>query len=95
MLIETELKANDVVSFKLSSGEEIISRFDSKDDTKYIVKNPMVIIAGPQGLGMTPFMFSVSPDSKYTLSTNTIMCAMKTEGELAKQYIAQVSGLVL
>ena len=95
MLIEQELKANDVVSFKLTTGEELISRFNNKTDTTYVIKNPMVILAGAQGLGMQPFMFSTDPDNSYTLFTKNVICVMKTQDELAKQYMSQTSGLVL
>lgn len=95
MLVDAGFKANDVVSIKLSTGEEVISRFDSKDDSTYTIKQPMVILAGPQGLGMQPFMFSAGQDTAFTLSAKNVICAAKTETELAKQYISQTSGLVL
>lgn len=93
--IEKDLKENDVVSLKLSSGEEVISRYVSMDGDNYIVKNPMVLVAGPQGLGMQPFMLSVKADGKFTMQSKNIMCAKRTEEELAKQFIQQTTGLTV
>lgn len=95
MLVDAGFKANDVVSFKLSTGEEVISRFDTQTDTQYKIKNPMVILAGPQGLGMQPFMFSVDSDNAFPLNMSIVVCAMPTQDELAKQYISQTSGIQL
>ena len=95
MLIETPYKDGDTVSFKLSSGEEIVARLEKEDEKSYTLKKPMVLIAQQQGLGLAPFMFSVSPDSKFVLRANSVSCVSKTETEIAKQYMAQTSGIAL
>jgi hypothetical protein len=93
MLIETPYKEGDTVSFKLSSGEEIVARLEKEDDTSYTLKKPMVLIVQQQGLGLAPFMFSVSPDGKFVLQANSVSCVAKTETEIAKQYMSQTSGI--
>jgi hypothetical protein len=93
MLIETPYKVGDNVSFKLSSGEEIIGRLDSEDSKGYTVHKPMVLVAQQQGLGLAPFMFSVSPDAKFILNTTSVSCIAKTESEISKQYTSQTSGI--
>ena len=95
MLVEQGLKEKDVVSMKLASGEEIVTRYVSADETAYVVEHPMVLIARQEGLGLAPFMFSVPPGNKFKFATNNVLCAMATEPELAKQYMSQTSGLIL
>ena len=95
MLIETPYKIGDNVSFKLSSGEEIIGRLEKEDDKSYTLKKPMVLIAGEKGLGLAPFMFSVSPDGKFNLQATSVSCIEKTEAEIGKQYVAQTSGIAI
>jgi len=41
MLIEAPYKIGDVVSLKLSSGEEILGRLESEDTNNYTLKKPM------------------------------------------------------
>jgi hypothetical protein len=53
----------------------------------------MVLIAGQQGLGLAPFMFSVSPDGKFVLQAQSVSCVAKTEIEIGKQYTRQTSGI--
>lgn len=93
MLIETPYKINDTVSLKLSSGEEIVARLEDEDSKSFTVRKPMVLIANEKGLGLAPFMFSVSPEAKFVLQTTSVSCVAKTETEIAKQYTAQTSGI--
>tara|TARA_B100000780_G_scaffold245772_1_gene189974 strand:- start:1257 stop:1547 length:291 start_codon:yes stop_codon:yes gene_type:complete len=93
MLLEIPYKAGDIVSLKLSTGEELVSRLDTEDAKTYTVKKPMVLIANEKGLGLAPFMYSVSPDGKFVLNASTVTCIGKTEGEIAKQYTATTSGI--
>jgi|TARA_R110002153_G_scaffold53917_6_gene149927 hypothetical protein len=94
MLIEAPYKVGDVVSLKLSSGEEILGRLEAEKDNNVTLKKPMVLIAQEKGLGLAPFMFSVSPDGKFVMKSTAISCMAKTEAEIAKQYVATTSGIV-
>ena len=95
MLIETPYKVNDTVSFKLSSGEEILARLEAEDEKTFTLRKPMVLIAGKDGLGLAPFMFSVSPDGKFVLQAQSVSCVAKTETTISKQYTSQTSGIQL
>ena len=93
MLIETPYKVGDTVSLKLSSGEEIVGRLDEETTTKFTLKKPMVLIMGAEGLGLAPYMYSVSPDSKFQLLASTVSCIAKTETDIAKQYVSTTSSI--
>ena len=95
MLIEAPNKVGDVVSLKLSSGEEILGRLEAEKENNVTLKKPMVLIAQEKGLGLAPFMFSVSPDGKFVMKSTAISCMAKTEAEISKQYTAQTSGIAL
>ena len=95
MLIETLYKIGDTVSLKLSSGEEIVARMDGETSTEFTLKKPMVLIMQQEGLGLAPYMYSVSPDAKFNILANTVSCVAKTEGEIAKQYMASTSSIQL
>ena len=93
MLIEAPYKVGDTVSLKLSSGEEIVGRLDDESTTKFTLKKPMVLIMGAEGLGLAPYMYSVSPDSKFQLLASTVSCIAKTETDIAKQYVSTTSSI--
>lgn len=99
MIIETAYKQGDIVSAKLASGEEIIGRFESAANGDITLIKPMMLVAQAtaqgQGLGLGPFMFSASPDSKFTIRQAVLSCVVKTEAELAKQYTTSTTGIAL
>ena len=94
MIIETPYKVGDTVSLKLSSGEEIVARLEEETTTKFTLKKPMVLIMGAEGLGLAPYMYSVSPDAKFQLLAATVSCIAKTESEISKQYTTTTTGIV-
>ena len=95
MLIETPYKVGDNVSFKLASGEEIVGRLEEETDTHYTLHKPMVLIVQQKGLGLAPFMFSVSPDGKFMLKATAVSCVAKTEDNISKQYTQTTTGIAL
>ena len=46
--------ADDVITFRLVTGEEVISRYVSETDSAYTISRPMVLMAGPQGSHVEP-----------------------------------------
>lgn len=96
MIIETPYKAGDTVSFKLASGEEVVARLDKEDDTSYAIRKPMVLIVqADESMGLAPFMFSVLPDAKFNVQKGSVLCAAKTDPNIATQYTASTSGLAV
>lgn len=95
MLLEAPYKNGDTVSLKLSSGEEIVARLEEESGSHYQLHKPMVLVAGQQGLGLAPFMFSVNPDSKFRINASVVTCILKTEKELASQYTQQTTGIAI
>ena len=95
MLIEAPYKNGDTVSLKLTTGEEIVARLEEESGSHYQLHKPMVLVAGQQGLGLAPFMFSVNPDSKFRINASVVTCILKTEKELASQYTQQTTGIAV
>lgn len=95
MIIETPYKQNDTVTLKTTAGEEIIGRFVEETDTKITLNKPMSIVVTQQGIGLGPFAFTINPDSKIKINKNVLLFVHKTDGEMAKQYVASTSGIQL
>ena len=95
MLIEKSITKGDVVSFKLASGEEVVAKLDEVNETKYTVTKPLMLTMSEKGLALAPFIFTIEPLAKITFHTNNILCASKTEKQMASQYIATTTGLAI
>ena len=53
----------------------------------------MVLIMQQEGLGLAPYMFSVSPDAKFNILLSTVSCVAKTVDQIADQYTATTSNI--
>ena len=95
MIIETPYKVNDTVTIKTAAGEEIVARFIEENDKTVTVQKPLSLMAAGQGIGLGPFTFTVNPDTKIPLNKNTILFVVKTDAEMAKQYVQSTSGITM
>lgn len=95
MIIETPYKNGDTVSIKLMSGEEVVARLEEETATGVKVKHPMMLVANQQGVGLGPFMFTVSNEASFNLKNGAILCIAKTEKEMATQYVQTTTGLTI
>lgn len=95
MIIEAPYKHNDTVTLKTTGGEEIVARFVEENANEITVEKPLAIMASGQGLGLGPFAFTISPDSKIKLNKSAILFVHKTDAEMAKQYTQSTTGIAL
>jgi|APCry1669192010_1035390.scaffolds.fasta_scaffold00112_6 hypothetical protein len=86
---------NDVVSLKLSSGDEVIGRFQETTTGKIALKKPCTFMMGQQGIGLVPYAFSADEDATLEFGTDFIVVSFKTSKMIADQYIKQTTGLLL
>jgi hypothetical protein len=95
MIIEIPYKQNDTITLKTTAGEEIVARFVEENDKTITIQKPMVIMATPQGIGLGPFAFTITPGSSIKLNKTALVFVHKTDGEMAKQYVASSTGIML
>ena len=95
MLIEAPYKNGDTISVKTVAGEEIVARLVDENGETVTVTKPMALTATQQGIGMVPFSFTVSPESKLSLNKNTLVFVAKTDESTAKQYIESTTNIKL
>jgi hypothetical protein len=95
MLIEAPIKDNDTVTIKTVGGEEIIGKLSSTSADSYKISKPMKVMVTPQGIGLGPLAFTIHPDSKVDVMKTAVLFISKTDSEMAKQYIASTTGIML
>lgn len=95
MLIDKGVSAGEVVTIKLTSGEELVARLVEEAGLFYKLNKPMVLTMGQQGLGMVPYLFTVSVDKDVKLNKATVTVIEPTEKEFANAYTQQTTGIKL
>lgn len=93
MLIDKGVSAGEVVTLKLTSGEEIVARLDEETDTHYKLTKPMVIGMGPNGPGLMPYLFTVSQDKTIPLLKTTVTVAVASDKQFADQYMQSTTNI--
>ena len=94
MLLEKPLQSGDVVSLKLINGDEIIARLEADDQHGITINRPLAITAGPQGLGMIPWIFLGSKDT-VTLKREHVFAMIPSKKDAADQYMQGTTGIAL
>ena len=94
LLTKNTFTAGDVVSLKISNGDEIIARFETETEKTVTIKKPLAIAAGPQGLGMMPWIF-LSNSEVFTLDRMHIYAITLAKKEAASQYMQGTTGITI
>lgn len=94
MLINKGFSTGDVVSIKLVNGDEIITRFVSETIEEVTIDRPLALTAGPQGLGMMPWVF-LGDKEEMTLKKAHIFIMLPSKKDAADQYMQGTTGIAL
>jgi hypothetical protein len=95
MLISKGVSVGEVITLKLTSGEELVAKLTEETDVYYKLSKPMVIGMGQKGPGLMPYLFTVNPDKDVKLSKITVTVAEPTDESFAKQFLESTSGIQL
>ena len=95
MLLDKGVSVGEVISLKLTSGEEIVARLATETDTHYTLSKPLVIGHTPQGVGLMPYLFTVSQDKDIKLNKTTVTVAEATDKQFADQYMQSTTNIQL
>ena len=97
MLInKAKYAAGDIVSFKISTGEEILGCFKDEDMIGVTLEKPLMLAMTKNGPAMAPIMMTVAPDTSLTFSkSNIIVGPVETDKEISDQYRFQTTGIQL
>jgi hypothetical protein len=95
MLINKGVAEGEVITLKLTSGEELIGKLVEETDTYYKLSRIQVIGMGPKGPGLMPYLFTVNPDRDVKLIKTTVTVAEPTDEAFAKQFIESTTGIAL
>jgi hypothetical protein len=93
MLIDKGVMAGEIVTLKLTSGEELVAKLVENNTEHFILSKPLVLSMSPQGIGMVPYLFTVSPDKEIKLNKGTVTVIEATDKSFSDQYIQGTTGI--
>ena len=95
MLVDKGVTVGEVITLKLTSGEEIVAKLAEETASYYKLSKPMVIGHGPKGPGLMPYLFTVSPDKDIKLQKATVTVVEATDKGFADQFVQSTTGIAL
>jgi hypothetical protein len=95
MLIDRGVAPGEVITLKLTSGEELVAKLSEETATYYKLSKPMVIGMGERGPGLMPYLFTVNPEKEIKLLKTTVTVAEPTDEVFAKQFVQSTTGIAL
>lgn len=84
---------DDIVSFKLVNGDEIIARIVEDNDTQFIVSKPTTVMPSAQGIGLLQSLFTSDLNNNVVLEKIHVMIHSITAKEIHNHYIKTVTGI--
>lgn len=93
--MQIALKPEEVYTFKLNSGEELIAKVKQAGSDWVIIHDPVSVAPGPQGMGLVPSLFTANPESETRLNTNSIAIVAETDDSVKSKYIQATTGLAV
>lgn len=95
MLIDKGVTEGEVVTFKLTSGEELIGKLVELGPLFYKIHRPMVVGMGPNGPALMPYLFTVNPQKDVSINKSVVAVAEATDKSFADQFIQATTGIKL
>lgn len=95
MLVDKGISSGEVITIKLTSGEEIVAKLIEDQIMHYKLANPMVIAMSPKGPALMPYLFTVSPSKQIRIAKSVVAVAEATDKAFADQFTEQTTGIAL
>jgi len=89
------IKVNEVYTFKLTSGEEVVAKVTAIEDQNVLLHDPVSVAPGPQGLGLMQSLFTADPKDPARLNINNVTIFALTDSSVKAKYIEATTGLVV
>jgi len=91
--MQIALEHNQVYTFKLNSGEEMVAKVKQSGGDWITLEEPVSIAPGPQGMGLVPSMFTADPKEEIRLNINSVSLVSKTDDSVKMKYIEATTGI--
>lgn len=93
MLQTSKYKKDDIVTFKLVNGDEVVAKIVEESDTTYIISKPCTVMPSPQGLGLIQSLFTSDLNKSIPLEKGHVMLHSITVDAVQNHYIQTTTGI--
>lgn len=88
-----QVKINEVHTFKLASGEEMVAKVTAQQEHWITVSEPVTVAPGPQGMGLIPGLFTADHGQDISINIQNCSLVAVTDNSVKAKYIEATTGL--
>ena len=92
-MAQIALEHNQVYTFKMNTGEEMVAKVKHSGSDWIVLEEPVSIAPGPQGMGLVPSLFTADPKEEIRLNTNSVSLVSKTDDSVKMKYLEATTGI--
>jgi hypothetical protein len=93
LISNSKYDANDIVTFKLSNGDEIVGKVLEDTGFDWKVERPCTVVPSQKGIMLIASMFTTDPDIKISLSKNHVLIHAPTAKQVKDYYLEVTTGI--
>lgn len=86
-------KPNEIYSFKLTTGEEMVAQVVDQQQDVCEIRHPIMVALGPQGLQLMPGLFSANLEKTLQINTSTVVIVAQVRDDIRNKYIEVTTGI--
>jgi hypothetical protein len=87
------IEIDQIYTFKLNTGEELVARLVESHSDHMIIEHPILTVLSPQGLQMMPGLFSANMDKKLRLNNSSWAMIAETRDDVRDSWIQATTGI--
>lgn len=88
-----QIEQNDIYTFKLITGEELVARVLEINPDHMIIEHPIMTVISQQGLQMMPALFSANQDKTVRLNNSSWAMIAEPRDDVKDSWIQATTGI--
>ena len=93
LVTNNKYSEDDIVSFKIVNGDEIVAKIVEESDDSYVISKPCTAIPSHQGLGLLQSLFTSDLNKSIRLEKRHVMMHAPTIEDVRNHYIKTTTGI--
>jgi len=93
MIVTNKYDQDDIVTFKIVNGDEIVAKIVEESDDAFTVSKPCTVMPSQQGLGLLQSLFTSDLNKSIRLEKRHVMMHAPTVKDVQNHYIKTTTGI--
>jgi hypothetical protein len=88
-----KVELDEVYTFKIANGDELVAKITAEDETTYTVTKPLTVVPGREGIQMILGLFTANPDKPVTINKTQVSLIAASRDEVCDSYVEATTGI--